>query len=116
MRALKPWLLGGVGVLVPLAVGAIGLDPASGPRLPPSGQQVAVLTTTDRTFWVSIANFHPQFEFYRMTSADDAGICATLASTRAYSHDDYGGVVKTAFSLVRAQLTAVYGEIGRAHV
>jgi hypothetical protein len=103
-------MLGCVGALLPFTVGAASLQPPVGATLSAVvGPQVAVLTPTDRTFSVSIANFHPEFDFYRMTSADGAGICAMLSSTRGYARDEYGGAAKTAFALVRAQLTAAYG-------
>lgn len=110
MSPIKAWMLGFVGALLPVvAVAAATVERAAGTWAPMPGPELAVFTPKDRAFSVSIANFHPEFDFYRMTSADGAGICAMLSSTRGYAHDDYGGAARTAFALVRARLTAEYG-------
>lgn len=108
MSPIRSWVLGCAIALLPAAGGAAGLDPA--PRPAAAGQQLALLSLDGPDYRVRIPNFHPAFEFYRVTDAPGAGLCAVLASTRGYLRDEYGGAARTAFALVRAHLSEEYGQ------
>ncbi len=79
-------------------------------QAPATDQQLAFLKLDGPDYRVRIPNFHPLFEFYRVTEAPGAGVCAVLASTRGYVRDEYGGAARTAFALVRAHLVQEYGQ------
>ena len=104
MSPIRSWVCIGCCVALSATASAAGLD---GGKI--SGQQVAILTTTEAPYRVAVPNFHPVFDSYKLTMPVGAGVCGVQASTRGYARDSYGGAARTAFAMVRKQLSDAYG-------
>jgi hypothetical protein len=99
----RSWLSVACFVALSATASAAGLPDTVG------GPQVAALTAETAPYRVAVPNFHPVFTSYKLTMPAGAGVCAVQASSKGWNRDGYGGAARTAFALVRAQLTSAYG-------